>query len=218
MTATIVTTSTSSPSCHDHLQPHATLPHHKGACGIKPPKGGASGLIIAAMGARWVTEAPTGVWSFARTRIRVRFGYAGTPPWCVGFRVNQLGAFGCGFSSKRLRLLRPTGPLTRFSGVYSLLEGFLIRMRITVPKSVVEEERRRTAAVKGGVDRSVVEVTVVVVSGIGIDRSARVVVVVEVVVVVVVDRRVVVWRIGSLFFTMICDGVREGDFLVKGVD
>ncbi|GKD42608.1 hypothetical protein Tco_1267253, partial [Tanacetum coccineum] len=63
-----------------------------------------------------------------------------------------------------------------------------------------------------------VEVTVVVVSGIGIDRSARVVVVVEVVVVVVVDRRVVVWRIGSLFFTMICDGVREGDFLVKGVD
>ncbi|GJT88529.1 retrovirus-related pol polyprotein from transposon TNT 1-94 [Tanacetum coccineum] len=38
-TATIVTTSTSSPSCHHHLQPHATLPHHKGVCGIKPPKG-----------------------------------------------------------------------------------------------------------------------------------------------------------------------------------
>nr|GFD18748.1 hypothetical protein [Tanacetum cinerariifolium] len=72
---------------------------------------------------------------------------------------------------------------------------------------VEEEDRRRTEAVEGGVDRCVVEATVVVVSGTGIDRSATVVVVVEVVVVVVVDRTVVVWRIGSPFLTVICDGV-----------
>ncbi|GKD91279.1 hypothetical protein Tco_1366786, partial [Tanacetum coccineum] len=38
-------------------------------------------------------------------------------------------------------------------------------------KLVVEEERRHMAAVEGGVDRSVVEAMVVVVSGTGIDRS-----------------------------------------------
>ncbi|GJX67365.1 hypothetical protein Tco_0303092, partial [Tanacetum coccineum] len=38
-------------------------------------------------------------------------------------------------------------------------------------KLVVEEERRLMAAVEGGVDRSVVEATVVVVSGTGIDQS-----------------------------------------------
>nr|GEV96151.1 RNA-directed DNA polymerase, eukaryota, reverse transcriptase zinc-binding domain protein [Tanacetum cinerariifolium] len=61
----------------------------------------------------------------------------------------------------------------------------------------VVEERRHTAAVEGGVDRSVVEATVVVVSGTGIDRSAKVVVA------VVVD-----WR-GRCSLTYMFDACRN---------
>ncbi|GKA06301.1 hypothetical protein Tco_0685525 [Tanacetum coccineum] len=39
---------------------------------------------------------------------------------------------------------------------------------------VVVKERQHTAAVEGGVDRSVVDATVVVVSGTGIDRVPRI--------------------------------------------
>ncbi|GJV67950.1 hypothetical protein Tco_1483459 [Tanacetum coccineum] len=63
-------------------------------------------------------------------------------------------------------------------------------------KPMVEEERWHTVAVEGGVDQSVVEATVVVGSGTGIDRSARVVMVVEVVVVVVLDRSTVTGNVG----------------------
>nr|GEW90641.1 hypothetical protein [Tanacetum cinerariifolium] len=56
---------------------------------------------------------------------------------------------------------------------------------------MVEEDRWDTAAMEGDVDWSVVEATVVVGRGTGIDRNARVVMVVEVVVVVVLDRSTV---------------------------